>query len=169
MKGLSIRGLFVFFVFLFLIFVTYFVFNDYKLTPPNLSGFSMYDIREMANLRSDYTLLTIIGVWAFFALVMIGVYIRDKVSIRKEIKAITKSMNYGEYQTDLDVLYDILKERKKLKIKVISDVFEINYDMAMNWAKILESGKLVSIEYPGVFGTPEAVYKDVIKKEDGKN
>lgn len=61
-------------------------------------------------------------------------------------------------KTDLDALYTILKNKKEISVKSVANLFKIPQDLAMEWARILESGDLVTIEYPG-FGSPRILYQ----------
>ena len=68
-------------------------------------------------------------------------------------------------KTDLDALYTILKNKKEIKVRSISNIFKIEEDLAMEWSRILEAGELVTIEYPG-FGSPKVIYIDKTKKPE---
>jgi hypothetical protein len=61
-------------------------------------------------------------------------------------------------KTDLDALYTILKNKKEISVRSVANLFKIPQDLAMEWARILESGELVTVEYPG-FGSPRILYK----------
>lgn len=65
----------------------------------------------------------------------------------------------GPNETDLDVLYEALKNKKKFSLSAIANSFKINREVAMEWCKILESGDLAVIEYPG-FGEPVIKIKE---------
>ena len=52
--------------------------------------------------------------------------------------------------TSLDELYKFLQENKILRIEDITSTFNINEELALNWAKILESGKLAEIINPKI-------------------
>lgn len=72
--------------------------------------------------------------------------------------------------TSLDALYKILLEKKSLNINFIEDLFGIKKDLALEWARILESGDLATLDYPGI-GAPKLVLKEKIsegKKEKEK-
>ncbi len=68
----------------------------------------------------------------------------------------------GPHQTDLDVLYEILKRKKRIRVSEILKYFKIKKETAMEWCKILESGELATIDYPG-FG------ESVIQIKQSKN
>lgn len=86
--------------------------------------------------------------------------LKQKVDLQREIINLyltKKKYNSDKTQTDIDVLYEILKEKKHLNLASISKVFHIPKNTALEWARILESGKLVSIKYPQV-GEPEVTF-----------
>ena len=60
----------------------------------------------------------------------------------------------SKVKTDLDTLYLLLKNKKKLNIDSISKTFGVTNEKALEWAKILENSDLVKVEYPA-FSSPE--------------
>jgi predicted ArsR family transcriptional regulator len=60
--------------------------------------------------------------------------------------------------TDIDKLYEILKERKKISFKAISRAFKVSDETVRKWGTTLESGNLARVEYPSI-GYPELVIK----------
>jgi len=62
-------------------------------------------------------------------------------------------------ETDIDYLYRILKDKKKLGIDLIAKTFKINKEKALEWSKILENYGLATIEYPA-FSEPELRVKE---------
>jgi len=91
-----------------------------------------------------------IGQWVFLGLLLLFAGYRDSRLRGQEIENIR--INPSKEQTDLDKLYNILKDKKQLKIKNISELFHVENDVAIEWAKILESGDLVVIDYPMLGG-----------------
>lgn len=55
--------------------------------------------------------------------------------------------------TDLDVLYNVLKSKGEIDLRSVETMFKISPEVALGWAKILESGDLAEINYPR-FGKP---------------
>lgn len=126
---------------------------------PSLSGFSVTNLEDSVlqtytSIPKSSTIFLIVE-WSFFILLLIGIFVRDKIVLSKDIKRLNLSSKRKRYRTDLDVLYELLKEKKTIKISTIARAFKIDKDKAMEWAKILESGDLVTIEYPGFRGEPE--------------
>ena len=62
----------------------------------------------------------------------------------------------GEYETDIDLLYKMLLEKKRLKLSDIMSQFGVPEKHALEWAKILETHGLARLKYPA-FGEPELV------------
>lgn len=60
----------------------------------------------------------------------------------------------GPGKTDLDVLYDLLKEEKRLSLSTIAKTFAVSNEVVESWCKILESGNLGEVHYPRL-GEPE--------------
>ena len=88
--------------------------------------------------------------WIVIFIALIFMLFRDRRLRKTDIQAISSKRALGKSATDLDTLYSILKEKKKLKISTISKAFNISKDTAFEWCKILESGNLAVIDYPGV-------------------
>ena len=49
--------------------------------------------------------------------------------------------------TDLDILYKMLKEKKRIPISKIAKAFNINKETALDWSKTLETAELAEIQY----------------------
>ena len=115
-------------------------------------------IREMYN-PYETTSRIVVGVeWGFIVLVMI---VKTLMNRTKKIKSVSlvvqeKIVNNSMTKTDLDVLYNILKERKHVRISDVMKTFNITEEIAMEWGKILEYGNLAEIGYPRI-GEPEII------------
>ncbi len=73
-----------------------------------------------------------------------------------DVKTVEETKQSGKLplETELDHLYNIIKSNRDITISVISKEFKISEALAIEWAKILEAGNLIDIEYPG-FGSPK--------------
>ena len=91
-------------------------------------------------------------------------FIKKRKIQEEEIKIISYLTKKKENETDLDVLYNILKEKKELRASIIAGVFKIPNDKAVEWGKILEEKSLVEIDYP-TFSEPRIIFKDNEKEE----
>ena len=127
--------------------------NDYAYDISRTSVRHTGSLLAMSSIPKPSIILA--GAWIFFIIFFLIVFIRDRVLSKREMKRLNVSKRGGKYKTRLDILYEILKENKKIKIKIIAKAFEVSNDKAMEWCKILESGHLASIEYPGFMGDPE--------------
>ena len=119
--------------------------------------------------------LIIAGEWLAVIIIVIIILIKGKQKFSKEMKInkeLTTQKSKIKYhkskpETDLDILYKILKEKKSLRMSAISEIFKINKDIAMNWCKILEEGNLATIHYPTV-GSPKIIINEE-NKEKGED
>jgi len=119
----------------------------------NFSGYAISDgvIRTYQGISPISRVLFSVQ-WIVILLALLFMLFRDsRLKLRtSDIKDIHSKKLVGKSSTDLDTLYSILKEKKKLKISTISKAFNIDKDTAFEWCKILESGNLAVIDYPGV-------------------
>lgn len=99
----------------------------------------------------------LMGEWVLLIIAVIASLAIEKMHAKKENVTISmKTIARGKSKTDLDTLYDLLKEKKKLKLSTIATLFHVTEETATDWAKILESGNLAAINYPRI-GEPELV------------
>jgi outer membrane biosynthesis protein TonB len=102
-----------------------------------------------SNLYNNFHIFVIIE----WSLVVLAIFFIVLYLTKRKIKNKNK-INLNKYRskekTDLDVLYDLLKEKKGLKVSTISNLFKIDKEVTMEWGKILESGNMATIEYPAL-------------------
>ena len=65
-----------------------------------------------------------------------------------QIKNLVKQKS--QYQTDIDLLYLLLKEYKLIKLSEIVEIFGITKEKAEEWALILEESNLAILHYPAM-------------------
>jgi hypothetical protein len=113
----------------------------------------------------NYSIIIFVIQWIIIMIIIIYTYIRYITTKSKEKKKVAfsqKIIKKKDSQTDFDVLYNLLKQEKSLSTKTVATIFKIKKDIALEWAKILESNDLATVEYPA-FGDPEVILKN---KED---
>ncbi|MDP2925046.1 MAG: hypothetical protein Q8N99_01610 [Nanoarchaeota archaeon] len=140
----------------------YFFYNFYKYYNKGVSGFSIKTtFFTVKNTLSDNYSSMSVGIkiflivqWALIVGILTYAATRDRrLKNKLFVKLVLNDRNNKVNKTDLDTLYDTLKKDKELKISTIASSFDISRDNALEWAHILESGDLATIEYPG-FGEP---------------
>jgi len=121
----------------------------------NLSGFSIISFTEAYKGFNASTGFFLLAQWLLLSGVVLIAFFKNKGiwKGRKERKGINLEEIKKRSKTDLDALYIILQEKKQISVKSIAALFEIKKDLAIEWAQILESGELATLEYPG-FGGP---------------
>jgi hypothetical protein len=158
-KRLIILGLF---VLLFSGINLYLYFNQGNNSYSKISGLFMEDLQEGMNL----SVIIFIGQWVLLLAIVLFAYTRFLRHKREqeEVKPIECNIQPSGTgsETELDCLYKLLQEKKRLSIDTIAKSFNVSKEKALEWAKILENSELVTIEYPA-FNDPEV---KIIKKEE---
>jgi len=112
-------------------------------------------------LGLNMSIVLFIGQWAILLLIVFFAYM--KFLKHKKTEEI-KSQNFvvpctlKKSETQLDTLYNAIKDKKNLSVGSIAKAFKIEKEKALEWAKILENNDLVIIEYPA-FSDPEVKLK----------
>lgn len=112
----------------------------------------------------------LIAEWVVLISISLFFLVRAKVDSKREVASLNmKKMRVKTKgpSTDLDTLYEILKEKKHLKLSTISKAYGIKKDLALAWGKTLESGHLIKVEYP-FFGEPKFVCAENEVKQNEK-
>jgi len=120
-----------------------------------LTGFSVIaKVGEMYSslpTTSKFVLFLQLGI---FIIILLYAAFKDRgiLEDKKELEHINLEESSRHSETDLDVLYKLLKEKNKLRISTITKVFKIDKALAMEWGKTLEEGGLAVIDYPRFSG-----------------
>ncbi len=124
-------------------------------------------IVELYNNIPITTRIFIGAQWVILLFLLIFVYIKDKkIKVMKdEVEKIDLEKASENSKTDLDVLYNLLKEKKQLKISTLARVFNVKEDIVIGWCKTLEASNLVTVEYPTA---GDAIVKIVEEREREK-
>lgn len=132
-----------------------------------LSGFSIgrlyIEEESIKNYKTTSPLSTKILIieWLFLFTIIIVIFVRNKMELKREVSSIKLPQKYKkkEKSTELDVLYNLLKEKKHLRLSTIVKIFKVSKKVALGWARTLESGNLATINYPR-FSEPELVINE---------
>ena len=122
----------------------------------SVGGFSIdNDFKPLYVAYSQISLLILAVEWVTLLLISLSVFMRHRQTINEDIKQEFNIQKYkSSTKTDLDILHDILKEKKHLRISTIARIFNVKREVALNWAKTLEAADIATINYPRV-GEPE--------------
>ena len=136
------------------------------------SGFSGMIVKEPPELplKLNFSLIAFTVQWIiliFIVIVTSTKFLRHKKDEITKIDYHIIKERKTRSETDLDILYNLLKKRKEINIRTISKIFGISKEKAIEWAKILENHELVTIEYP-IFNYPEVKIneKEQTEKEE---
>jgi hypothetical protein len=128
-------------------------------TSSSITGFSVngvrtniYGIYSKMSLTSKIFLLT---QWGLLMLLLIYTLLKDlKIKSKKEeLKGVNLQEMSERSKTDLDTLYNILKNKKELRLATIASLFKVKSKVASGWCRTLEDAGLVVVDYP-VIGEP---------------
>ena len=131
-----------------------------------VSGFSIgqFSQQTVIETKTDFLNISrtiIITEWSLLIILIVTTIIKGKKDLKKELQHVQLKEKHSieEHKTDLDVLYDILKEKKHLHLQTIAKIFKVDIDVAKNWCQILVAGNLATLEYPR-FGDPELILNE---------
>lgn len=151
---------------IFLLNVGYLAIKNTNLSA-GLTGFSVKDtVFQSYSTMSSGVKIFLIAEWGFLFLILLFSLYKDRGMRKRKNETIDIHIkkNLEKNKTDLDTLYEILRDKKEISISTISKSFNVEKDIAMEWCKILESGELVVIDYPSF---SEPVVK--INEKEAKN
>jgi predicted membrane protein len=157
--GVKLMGIFIF-LFVGLNLFTYY---SKKNSASTMSGMFVSNLPVGINM----SLIAFILQWVILLMIVIFAYSKF-LKHRKEEEE--KILNFvipkpkSEGETNIDVFYKLLKDKKSLTSTTISKAFNITKEQAIDWAKILEEHGLVTIEYPA-FADPEFRIVEELKED----
>lgn len=95
----------------------------------------------------------IIGEWALLiSMILFGMF-RERITLPQKSTqetTLTLPAKTDSSKTELDVLYDLLREKKSLKISAIAKTFDVDHETVEEWAQILENNNLATLLYPRI-------------------
>ena len=123
---------------------------------PSISGLAIGNIKIDETLKTSYPQLPrfsqffIIAEWALLIALLIFTLLRQRINLRSEMIGgeLVKKYTGSKTKTDLDILYDILKEKKKIRLSTIEKIFKVDKETVKEWCKIFESNNLATVNYP---------------------
>lgn len=126
----------------------------------------------MKSFKYESTSFYIVVILLFLITTLLSaIRIKKVVKMKKVIYKIVESEHVEQikealhgfsegYKTDLDKLYTLLNERKKLTVSEIAKSFDVSKKEAEEWGKILQEQNLIELHYPTV-GEPELRWKSL--------
>ena len=144
-------------------------FNKKGFSYASISGRFVKEIPELP-MNINISLIAFIAQWIILILIIVVAYVhllrhrKDDEYVKRDYSLLKQKKTKSG--TDLDILYNLLQNKKRLSTKTISELFGIPKEKALEWAKILENSKLAVVEYP-TFNDPEVrTYEEEIEKQE---
>lgn len=128
-----------------------------------ISGNAVEEINEDETGLGIGKTAFVIGEWAVVIGIIMYLLIKSKMHSKHDVQneylvtSIKKSNRISE--TDLDILYKVLNEKKELQISELAKYFKVTDKIMLEWCNILEEAKMISIKYP-IIGSPIAKYME---------
>lgn len=147
-------------------------FFGFGLADLNPSGLAIGDLNfdnlaESYNQMSGLSRAIIISEWTLISIIVFTAVVRrinSGIKMKKDVGDLNlKAYHRSNNMTDIDVLHDVLKDKKHLRVSSISKLFDIEYNLALKWGRILEEGELAKLKYP-MFGEPEVIVSEGVVK-----
>jgi len=140
-----------------------------------LSGLAIGDISIFEGIKQKYDTIPntsrfiIAGEWLVVLGIILIILMKGRMDLKKDTSHVNKEVKHEKPKpkTDLDILYEMLKKRKSMRILSISKIFGVKKEIAMDWCNILESGDLAEIKYP-IVGSPKLILPETPKKNNKK-
>lgn len=136
----------------------YFALNnpfDLNLSSSSVSGLVIAEENKEETNGINLKEKIILGAeWVLVMAIFLKLIIQNSMEIKEYDLTITKEKAKKEItRTDLDTLYNLLKEKKKIPVKALTIFFKVDEIIIISWAKVLEEAGLITIHYPN-FGHP---------------
>lgn len=118
------------------------------------------DVNLESQLKEDYpkvsfiSKIALIGEWSLLILLIVFSATKKRIHLKKEETSIRPIVNKDNSKTDIDLLYDLLKREKNLRVSTAAKLLNVNKETVEAWGEILENGDLATLNYPR-FGEPE--------------
>lgn len=134
-----------------------------------INGFFQYGVSGLSiakQIKSYYPNLSnisasMIGIeWFILITILAFTFVKTRMNQNEEDAGVTvnldKRYKESKTKTDIDILYDLLKERHSIRISLAAKIFKVDKEKIIEWCRILQNANLVTISYPKV-GEPEIV------------
>ena len=140
-----------------------------------LSGLAIGDVSIFEGIKQKYYAISdtsryIIAVeWLVVLAIILIILIKGRIDLKKDTshENIKVKHKKPKPETDLDILYEMLKKKKSIRILTISKIFGVKKEIAIDWCNILESGDMAEIKYP-IVGSPKLILPETLAKDDKK-
>ncbi|MFH1425573.1 MAG: hypothetical protein ABIG28_02470 [archaeon] len=119
---------------------------------------SEVDGKPEGGLGDSISQILVVAEWIFVLVLLIFSYARSKKNFEKEVASLKNmgGVKLAENGTEIDKLYEILKEMKTISFPAVEEVFDIDREVVKGWAETLRLGNLARVDYPRI-GEPEIV------------
>lgn len=113
--------------------------------------------------------LILAGEWLIIIVISMISLIRAKMEMQGVEQVIVTKIKTPRSiaRTDLDMMYDLIKEKKVVKVKALAKYFKVEDKTIIDWARILEEANLIIINYPAI-GEPQIVINEEVTNNEAQ-
>ncbi|MEK6792625.1 MAG: hypothetical protein AABX96_01140 [Nanoarchaeota archaeon] len=142
---------------------------DLKLFSNGISGKAIMDNIDEIKIEINLKEKIILGAeWIIVIMILLKLLIQSKAELKEyEVTITHEKIKRGITNTDLDTLYSLLKEKKKIPVKALAIYFKVEESTIISWARILEEANLLTIHYPN-FSHPILVLTEEVVTNESK-
>ncbi len=90
---------------------------------------------------------------------------RMEIKVNDETIITPKKTRIGISKTDIDSMYDLIKEKKAIKVGNLAKYFKVDNNTILEWGRVLEEAKLIRVHYPTIGEPVLLINEEVIHAE----
>ncbi|MEK6925163.1 MAG: hypothetical protein AABW71_02910 [Nanoarchaeota archaeon] len=106
------------------------------------------------------SILVIIAEWVLvFSLIALSIIKKHFAESTQKATHIELLKKKNKSDTDIDVLYEMLKKNKRISLSKLAELFKVDKKVVEEWGKILEENGYAEVDYPR-FGEIEIRIKE---------
>jgi len=140
-------------------FIHYSIFTPDEANKGVISGFSINEVKANDKTTFSFSIAVIAFEWGVLILMVLFSFVRNRVNVHPQVKLSIdhkKMRELSKNGTEIDMLYELLKNNKSIRLTTISKLFEVDTRKVSEWTQILEAANLAYIHYPKI-GEPELI------------
>ena len=110
------------------------------------------------------------GEWLLVISILIVTLIKAKMELQTvvdEVIITPQKTRPSISRTDIDSMYDIVKEKKRLKVRTLAKYFKVDDNTILEWARVLEEENLITVHSPTI-GDPQIILNEEVKQDELK-
>ncbi len=118
------------------------------------------------NLKTEDKIILISEWLLVISLIAISVIKeRIEIGVADQITITSKKTHLGISKTDLDLMYELINEKKEIKVMALVKYFGVDSSTILEWGRVLEEANLIKVRYPTIGDPILSINKEVLHVE----